>query len=522
MNSDGAIRYSIYEVSHSGLLKWVGLRIPPLSPPLDFAIAHKSRVANGNHFIFGLPLIPENELLIVEVIIGTAFDHTRYAVETSYGIIKTGTVSSAGPDSVRLDPFNVEVHSSGFADRWKGIEIRAIGEHPIEYVMVAMTYPFYSPYGHSTFLIHPNNELDGVNAQYEYFGESTDYDGLSIENNRKSNILLVGNFDATTVSITPTQSVRLPVDIQTNSRLVDVFPGTTHSIILHRLQTLLISSRSDLTSTRILSSRPLTVLTGHQCAQVPATHGYCEPMYIHIPPTFNWGQNFLLAPFAGRTVSQTYRLIASRNFTTIVYRCGSFEAERVHIRTAGSGYILRIPTASFCYLIATSPIFVVQVASGYLVDRLGDPAISIVSPFTGYVNSTIFFTSGSFSNRFISITVQANHFDETHIRLNGHQLSCNWTGVHNINSDNSVGYGCISEISAGTHKVSHRGGKLSVITYGWNSGPASGYAYLTAINLEPHSGGKCVQYCIVSICCYTPHKVVIVRPRIFKINRALG
>ena len=447
----------------------------------------------GIDFIFGLPLAPENQISIFELIIGTAFDQTHYIIETALGTMDAGTTSSAAPKHVRADPFDLEVHSSGFADRMKGIQVRAIGEYPIQYVLVVMAYPFYAPYGHSTFLIHPNNELDGENSkvQYEYYGESTDYAGL----NRKSSILLVGNFDATIIDITPTQTVSLPVDAQTNGPMVDVVPGTTHNITLHRLQTLLISSQGDLTGTRILSSRPLTVLTGHQCAQIPTTHGFCEPLYVHIPPTFNWGKRFLLAPFAGRTAPQTYRLIASRN-STIAYRCGTLDTEWVYIAERRS-HLLIFPNISFCYLTATNPVFVVQVASGFLVDRLGDPAVTTVSPFTGYINSTGFFTSNIvlFSNHFISITVQAKHFSESQIRLDGRPFSCNWTGVHDINSDNTVGYGCAINISAGAHKVSHLGesGVLSVITYGWSSRPASGYAYLTGIGLEPtraHSGGK--------------------------------
>lgn len=452
----------------------------------------------GNDFFFGLPLAPENQPTIFELIIGTTSNQSGFVIESPTGVIGAGTASSSVPMNVILQndletagsgsgaPTDLEVGSNGFADRMKGIRVRTTGNNPIS-VLVIMKYPSFAVSGYSSFLIHPNIELDDVSA-YEYFGGSTDYVGSTIITDRRSNILLVGNFDATTISITPTQTVSLPVDSQTESPLIDVALGTTHNVTLNRFQTLLISSLSDLTGTRILSTRPLTVLTGHQCAQIPNTRGFCEPLYIHIPPTVNWGQRFLMTSFAGRTASQIYRVVTSRNSTVIAYRCGTLGSEAVPITTAGSGHILAFPANSSCFLTASNPVFVVQVASGFLVDRMGDPAVAIVSPTTGYINSTSFtnLPSTVFPSNFITVTVQATHFNESQIHLDGRQLSCTWTDIHNITSDDVVGYGCTVNITAGTHTVSHTGenGVLSVITYGWNSRPAIGYAYLTGINLE--------------------------------------
>ena len=130
-----------------------------------------------------------------------------------------------------------------------------------------------------------------------------------------------------------------------------------------------------------------------------------------------------------------------------------------------------------------------QFGSGYRVDNMGDPAVSIVSPTTGFISSTRFYSlpSDAFPYNFITVTVQAAHFNRSQIELDENQLLCNWTDISDISSDGIVGYGCTAPVTAGDHVVSHLGenGVVSVIAYGWNANNSQlGYAYLTGINLE--------------------------------------
>ena len=426
---------------------------------------------------------------VFELIIGTPFDDASYIIESSAGVIGTGTVSSTISATVDVQS-DFQVVSSEFADRMKGLTVRATGDNPIS-VLVTVTYPSFFRSAYATYLVHPNKEFENEES-YEYFGLSTDY-GEMIIPTRRSNILLIGNFDETTVSITPTQVVRLPNDAQADSPMVDVAAGATHEVTLGRLQSLLLLSLTDLTGTRIVSNKPLTVVTGHQCAQIPSTEVFCEPIYVQVPPTLNWGQTFLLAPFAGRNASQFYKLVTSKDSTTVAYRCDTLGSKGIEISTAGSGSILALPANSFCYLTASNPILVVQWGSGFATDNMGDPAMALVSPSTGHVSSTSFITL-LFPNDFISVTVQAEHFDESQILLDGGELTCTWQDIYAITSEDIVGHGCTAGVTAGIHVISHSGenGVLSVIVCGWSARPSVGYAYLTGINLEvsePDTGG---------------------------------
>lgn len=440
----------------------------------------------GKDFFLGIPLAPQGISPVFELMIGTPSYQASFTVESATGEISAGTASYCESALVTIDN-TFEVTSSGFEDRIKGIRVRATGENPI-YVLVTIKYSIFFLSGYAAYLVHPNNEFANIES-YEYFALSTDYAGAPAITNRRSNILLIGNQDDTSISLTPTQNVSLPADAQSDGALVEVTEGSTHTLTLGKLQTLLVSSLLDLTGTRIVADKPLTIITGHQCAQVPITSGFCEPLYVQLPPTLNWGQTFLLAPFGGRSADQHYKFVTTKDSTTIAYRCANDVSKGQVISTAGSGLVLPFFPGSYCYLTASNPIFVVQLAPGNRADRMGGPAIAIIPPTTGHVRSASFVNLpfNLYPNNFITVTVQVQHFNVSQIQLDGSRLVCTWNAIMNTVDDEIVGYACNASVTAGTHVVSHSAaaaGVLSVIAYGWNRRPQLGYAYLTNFNLE--------------------------------------
>ena len=417
-----------------------------------------------------------------DVMIRTPFDQADYVIESSDGQIASGTVTSGNPAVVRVDSSYL-VTSSDFVDRVKGIRVRATSPNQI-YVLVVTSYNdfgfFKSLIGYGSYLVHPNNEYP--TDDYVYFAVSFE---STPDRNDIGDVLLIGNHNETFVSITPAQDVILPADAQSNSSLVEVAAGTTHNVTLNSFQTLGFSTVLDLTGTKIISDKPLTVITGHQCAQIPSTTGFCEPLYIHLPPTINWGRSFLMAPFGGRTADQYYKLVTSEESTTIHYRCGTDNSVSLERPIAGSGHLLSLSNDSYCYLNASSPVFLVQMSPGSLTDSLGDPALAIVPPTSGHVKSASFLNlPADFPNNYITVTVLAEHFIPSQILFDGNPLSCSWNAIRNTFSDDIVGHGCTHAVSSGTHVVTHSGddGVLSVVAYGWNNPLSLGYAYLTNYN----------------------------------------
>ena len=450
---------------------------------------HDTATSVGRDFYFGIPLTPAGQSPRYEIVVGTPSSTATYAIESRDGMISSGTATSSSPGVVLIEN-DFQVTLSGFSDRMKGIRVYATGSNPI-YVLVVIKYNFFGSFkqliGYESYPVHPNYENANVD-EYIYYALSTDYAGDSEITNRESNILLVGNHNGTSIIITPTQTVTLPEDAQSNSTQVMVTAGTSHTVTLDRFQTLGFSSLLDLTGTKIVSSRPLAVISGHQCGQIPIDVNFCEPLYVHLPPTFNWGTHFLLAPFGARTANQQYKYVTTENSTTIAYRCGTQASKSLQVAVSGSGRLLSVSTPSYCYLTASSPIFLVQVSPGSMADNIGDSAMSIVPHTAAHVTSSSFFNiPNDFAISYITVTVQAQHFTPFDIQIDGAMLGCTWTNISNVTSDEIVGHGCTHMLAAGTHTISHSGesGVLSVMAYGWNSGANYGYAYLANLNFEP-------------------------------------
>ena len=386
---------------------------------------------------------------------------------------------------------NVQVSTSQYSDRNKGIRVSTDEEHPVS-IFIAIKISKLVQVSFDSYKIHQNADVKNL-ASYEYFALSTDYNGETLIN-RKSEVLLTANHDNTIVSITPTQGVLLPQDAQNpSSSLIVIAPGTTHNVTLNRFQTLLVyNSTFDITGTRIVSDKPLTVLTGHQCAQFPTTTQFCEPVHVQLPPSFTWGQNFLLVPFAGRSSEQRYKIVTSQDNTTIVYKCGTLAAVGKVLETAGQGEYLILSAGSYCSLVTTNPVFVVQLGAGFHTDSSGDPVMAVVSPTTSYVNSTTVLSSPAdlFSTSFLSITVLPENFNNQSILLDDNMTDCDWTEIYNTSG--IAGYACNINTTDGPMEsltVSHdEGGLLSVTAYGWNTMPAWGFAYLAGMSLDDAEG----------------------------------
>ena len=241
-----------------------------------------------------------------------------------------------------------------------------------------------------------------------------------------------------------------------------------------------------MTGTRILSDKPLIVISGHQCANNPDESAGCEPLAFQVPPASTWGDRFLLAPFSGRATEQKFRLISTQP-TTVMYTCGNI----TQVATGVTNLVFE--TDKYCSLASTSPVLVVQLSVGATVDNLGDPAIAMVSPIDQYISETTFvsFPNDTFPSSYISVTVLAEHFSETSIVLDGGQLDCSWQTIYSSNNE-ITGYGCSLPVSVSTSAtVSHNsGGLISVTVYGFSVSPDLGYAYLTGQAFT--SNGECM------------------------------
>ena len=303
--------------------------------------------------------------------------------------------------------------------------------------------------------------------------------------NQKSIILLIGCKDNTSINITTKAVVSVPEDLQdSNSQTLILEAGETHSITLNSLQTLMIHAvYADLTGSKIVSNKPITVMSGHEAARIPAGVYDADPIVTQIPSTVQWGKKFLLSPHAGRK-GQYYRIIFHKNNTVIERTCGIYSIinsihhaeEWLEFSTLGNTY---------CSIIASEAIYLAQlgVSHDYKSGFFGDPSLQTIPPIEQFSNSVQYSTFGVAQNYYSVVVPNDPKFTYQIVFDSNLQNITNWNIIYYANRS-IAGYGYTAQTS-GSHTVSHPDpdGKLFVSVYGWTT--YGGYSYSAGMNLNP-------------------------------------
>lgn len=443
--------------------------------------------AYGNEFFIGFMRSVGGNIRAtnLRLVIGTTKPNkseVEFVVESNGQLIHKGNVVKPSPVKISI-PQELQIINNDHENRQKGIHVYTVSQNDTVYVLAenfihTLTYGVFLAYPCGFEVTEENNP-----KPYEYIVTSTEV--LSFFH---SEFLLVGCYNDTLFDIIPAQPVDLPEDLQAKNGsyadLISVNASGNYSATIHRMQTLLVLSAHDLSGTRILSNKPLTVISGHECARVPISTSGCEPFAVYIPPTNAWGKRFLLVPFAGRNGPQTFKAISSVDNTTFSYTCNATS------HTSTQKRILELNTSQPCYLESSSPTLIVQFSTGQDIDRRGDPAIALISPVENYVHETELLTL-PFEANYISITASVNYFDCSSMFLDGLPLNCTWDEIYDRHGS-TVGYACSLFLNGSDNHVQHilhsgdSDGLFSSLAYGFKFSGAihEGYAYLTGMNFH--------------------------------------
>ena len=374
----------------------------------------------------------------------------------STGWYYTGNVSVDSPALVTL-PYNVVPRHGSYSDRFKGIHIYSNDDNiPISVVVMSVDYELNTEY-----LAYPyiNTGLQ----RYEYYVVSIDswWGDQSL-------FLLVGNEDNTTITIVPTQMIEVPEDPQNSSNPTTIInAGNTYTITLHLMQTLLIGAADDLTGTQIVSNKPLTVVSGHECGIVSNEQwwwdiytsqyryfwrwgGYCDYVTEQIPPTVTWGKQFLLVPFPEASVQQYAKIVASEGETTIAQTCNNTLINTIFLTYPGdwkftSTYFNPI---TYCTIESDKPILVSQLLSeGHEKDSYSyiHETLSVIPPIKQYINKVVYVPlNTSLTNWFDYRYIQIAATNTADVLLDDKPYNWDWEPIHDYNDD-IIGYGTVHE-----------------------------------------------------------------------------
>ncbi|XP_071963191.1 uncharacterized protein [Antedon mediterranea] len=269
--------------------------------------------------------------------------------------------------------------------------------------------------------------------------------------------------------------------------------GTVLVRTLSRMQSILFfSDQDDLTGTRITSNKPIVVLSGSKCADVPRGVRYCDHLVEQLPPFSKWGKTFITTPLYNRTGGDRFRVIAGKDNTEVTLNNGDK-------RTLNRGKYVEIDIKStMSYVInSTEPILVMQYGKGGAADNTkADPFMMMVPAIEHFTHDVMLVTldnavNGQVLNNFANIIIECRQtiklyhnmfqFPETEFQKLG-KLKVTIGGVEF----------CMAQISLphGVHYLDHRDQNIpfSVTLYGYGTQEAeTAYGMLAGISFEPSS-----------------------------------
>lgn len=383
----------------------------------------------------------------------------------------TGITSRNSPAAVAI-PFSYEIRGETYEWRDKGLRVSTLSKDLITVVV----WSYRSSADYMAFLAQPCHEQP--TETYIYYAVSTL--GWS---DQKSMFLIVTCMDDTHISIIPNNLVSLPADAQDpNSPLVDAAAGVMHNVTMHSLQTLLVyQPYVDLSGSKIISDKPLTLVSGHEASRVPAGTFDADPIVTQVPPTITWGTSFLLHPQIGRTNGQNYKVIAHTP-TLVTLSCTGGTPDTTFTLNANDVHDFFTTANEYCSLVSTEPLYVSQVGvSTNYNGNYGDNTLNTVPPVDQYIN-TVQYRAFPEAVSYYSVLMTPEYYN-TQLVINEVNLNLTWTPI-TFSNGSIAGYG-YSTGTSGTHILAHphsKGG-IFVGVYGWTT--YGGYSYNGGMNLNP-------------------------------------
>ena len=202
-----------------------------------------------------------------------------------------------------------------------------------------------------TFLCLPITNL--CVDEYVYYGISVP---IGRSGSYNSSILVVGTEDSTMMKLIVTQ----PVTISVSNSTVDLTTGMQYSFVINRLQTVLVGSRDDLTGTKVVTDKPVSVLSGHQCGTLPVNLSYCDHLIEQIPPTTLWSRMFYTIS-TGR--QYTLKVLAAYNSTTVDIVCNNVKTSRM--LNEGQFCNLSLQSNDYCAVYSNEDVLVVHFSHAF-------------------------------------------------------------------------------------------------------------------------------------------------------------
>ncbi|KAE8594550.1 hypothetical protein XENTR_v10019687 [Xenopus tropicalis] len=170
--------------------------------------------------------------------------------------------------------------------------------------------------------------------------------------------------------------------------------GSKLSVMLEPYAALQLQSRDDLSGTRVVSQKPVALLSGHTCAW---KNTKCNHVYEQFAPVASWGKSYIVPPITFQTKSDIAYVVASQN-TKVDY---VVESKLTSVTlTEGQVVQLEVPAQTPLSITASAGIQVIYYCTGW-TDRTAtqyDTILMAIPPITNYCTSFYVYGQDDFDN----------------------------------------------------------------------------------------------------------------------------
>lgn len=324
---------------------------------------------------------------------------------------------------------------------------------------------------------------DVLGTEYLVLGYNSNWRGNE-DASTPSQFAVVATADNTDVTITPSASVlngrTTPISVRLNS-------GESYLLQADVSRAL---SYSDLTGTRITSTKPVAVFAGHQRSLVPArSTSLISRDYLleQMPPINTWGRRHILTPFPSppnlsKKESDIYRVLAANNGTDVMIN-------NTRVATLQAGQVYEAALLEAAVVEASKDVLVAQYKrssneSGNIT-RISDPFMLVVPPVRQYLSSYLCINAQAYSGGVV--------YEQQYITI-----ICPTSFINTVTIDSKavapalffpVPTSCYSyaivPVSDGVHKV-EAATEVGIYLYGY--GVADSYGYVGGMAFRDYAG----------------------------------
>ena len=331
--------------------------------------------------------------------------------------------------------------------------------------------------------------------------------------NKYSVALIIGTENNTEIILEPSTIIEHPFAPEAfGNRFVPNTPVNFRTVTIQRFQTFYLKVYGgDISGTRIIANKPISVFSGHECAYVPFRSIPCDMLIEQLQPIDTWGTEAVTVPLRTRS-GDVLKVFASQDSTTVnvaytdissgAVTTDSFILDRNGFRElGGTSTVATGAISDFALIQSNNPIAVFQFSRSYTTDNniISDPFMLSVQSHEQYRHSYTVAPApfdpaviGNIAGRvayvnYTNIAVPAEYFNASLITINNSPANAS-EFIPIRRADNSIwGYGAQLLLDEGAQVIRHQdpNAALSVTIYGFSNQQSWGCTGGTGLDITP-------------------------------------